>query len=92
MKQLEQDVEGTVIKIALNQGWTVRKVQWVGRKGAPDRFFAKEGHAPFFIEFKRPGGKLRASQAEEIPKLLDAGVTVHVVDNIEDGAALFGIC
>ena len=61
-------------------GWLVRKVQWVGRRNAPDRLFAKDGRV-VFIEFKRPGGKLLRGQPREIEAFRAAGVEVFVADN-----------
>lgn len=92
MSVLEDQVERTVLKIAKNRGWYMRKVKWVGVNGAPDRFFAKAGETPFWIEFKAPGEKPRQDQIDEISKMREAGLTVHVIDSIEEGAALFGVC
>ena len=41
------------------------------------------------VEFKRPGEKPRASQEKEIKRRRDKGTIVYVIDNIEDGYALF---
>jgi hypothetical protein len=83
----EQVIEDRVIKRARDLGYETRKVQWIGRRGAPDRFFwHKEGRrTPFFIEFKAEDGALSANQEREIAKMRAGGIEVHVIDNMEDG-------
>ncbi len=64
-------------------GGDTRKVRWLCRRGAPDRFaFWPEGRAAF-VEMKRPGGKPEPHQAREIGKLRAAGILVVVIDSIE---------
>jgi hypothetical protein len=84
---LESDVEMTVTLRAEGRGWFQRKMAWVGRKNAPDRFFARGGRV-VLIEFKRPGVPARITQGKEHDKLVAAGVEVHVVDSIEQGDAI----
>lgn len=87
----ESAVEITVANKAEMAGWFQRKFQWVGRKGAPDRFFAKNGRV-VLIEFKDPDeGEVRVLQAREIRKLYAAGVEVHVCDSVRDGLSILGI-
>lgn len=82
-------VENPVKNYAKKQGYLVRKLKWIGRIGAPDDFFSKKGKGVFLIEFKAPGKDLRPTQKREIQRLRDAGVTVHVIDNVAAGHALF---
>lgn len=84
---LESYIETKVCEWARKNGWLVRKLQWIGREGAPDRFFAKVGRI-ILVEFKRPGEKPRPSQDREIKRLREAGVEVAVVDDIDDGISL----
>lgn len=84
----EKFIEESVSAFARQNGWFTRKMQWIGRHGAPDRFFAKDGKV-VLVEFKAPGAKPTANQALEIGKLGEAGVTVHVIDDIDAGKALF---
>lgn len=81
-------IEAKVCEFAKSHGWLVRKLAWVGREGAPDRFFARAGRV-LMIEFKRLGQKPAPHQEREIARLRAEGVEVHVIDNIEDGKALF---
>jgi hypothetical protein len=63
----------------------VRKVQWIGRRGAPDRFVMPEGANTynFWAEVKRPGGKLDDHQEREIATMRERGEIVHVFDSRE---------
>jgi hypothetical protein len=64
-RELEESVESYLVRRVREQGGEVRKVQWVGRKGAPDRLvmmprpphdeFGIPAPGTFWIELKRPG-------------------------------------
>ncbi len=82
-------VEEPVIEYAQAQGFIYRKLAWIGRTGAPDRLFSRADRGPFLVEFKRPGKGPDAKQTREIKRLRKAGITVHVIDNVEAGCALF---
>lgn len=84
---LEVQIENAVVKAAKKNGYKVRKVGWIGTRKAPDRFFMKPGRA-FFIEFKAPGETLRPDQAREVRRMRQAGLEVHVIDNLEEGLRL----
>lgn len=77
---IEAASEELACEMAEEAGWFVRKLQWVGRRNAPDRFFAKGGRV-VLIEFKAPGEKPRPGQDREIDRLRAAGVEVYVCDN-----------
>lgn len=78
-------------------GFEHRKLQWIGRRGAPDEFlFWPTGalvraapwtkvRAPFavYVEVKRLGETPEAHQQREIDRLRDAGFLVYVVDSPE---------
>lgn len=87
---VESTIEKSVCGLAEKQGWWVRKVVWLGRRGAPDRIFAKNGRT-VFIEFKRLGKEARANQARELKRMRAAGIEAHVIDSIEDGCRVLGI-
>ena len=86
---LEANVEEKAIRRAKARGFLYRKVQWIGRRGAPDRLFSRADTGPFFVEFKKPGGTLDPHQVREIKRLRDAGFRVEVIDNIPDAYELF---
>lgn len=82
-------VEEPVIDFAASRGWFYcRKVQWIGRRGAPDRLFIKEGRH-VWVEFKRPGKEPDAQQRREHARMRRHGAEVHVIDSVEAGRALF---
>lgn len=80
----ESGVELPVVRRAEAAGYYVRKVAWVGRKGAPDRLFARRDRGQVYIEFKRPGETPRSSQTREHKRMRDAGIEVHVCDDAQD--------
>jgi len=80
---LEATVEDEVVAWAENNGWLVRKMQYPGRRGCPDRFFFKNGKL-VLIEFKRPGrNKADPLQVREHRRFEQAGWKVHVVNSVE---------
>jgi hypothetical protein len=82
----ESDIEKAVCDHALERGYQVRKVKWLCRRGAPDRFFAHPFlDKPFMIEFKDTGETLRPDQKREVRALRNAGVTVYECDSVERG-------
>jgi hypothetical protein len=94
----ESVVEREVCEFATGRGWLVRKLQWIGRCNAPDRFFARKkepcptcgcDYEIALPEFKAPGEKPRRGQEKEIKRLQKHGVPVPVVDSIEQGRNLF---
>ena len=78
----EAEIELPVVAWAEKEGWFVRKLQWIGRWGAPDRVFIKGG-VVCFIEFKRPGAKPRPSQRGELRRMKKAGAAVAWFDDVE---------
>lgn len=61
-------------------GGEVRKVQWIGRRGAPDRLVLLPGRH-VFVELKRPNGSLEGHQVRERDRLRKAGFEVLVIDS-----------
>ena len=86
---LELEIEHKADKFAKAQGFLVRKTKWIGRRGAPDKLYSRADTGPFFIEYKRPGQTLDLHQAREIERMRAAGITVQVVDNLDDALELF---
>lgn len=77
MKRLEASIELTCVEIARREGWFVRKLQWPGRQGAPDRLFGRKKRV-VFIEFKSPdAADYRVTQAREMIEMRDAGIEVY---------------
>lgn len=85
---IESVMEDLLIERAKDRGYISRKVNWPGRRGAPDRMFARPGRL-FFVELKQPDGLLSANQEREIREMRTAGIEVHVIYNLREGYALF---
>lgn len=75
---------------AVRSGWFVEKIMRTARNGFPDRFYAKAGRV-VLIEWKKPGGRRSKQQVLRIQQLKDAGVEVHVIDNVAEANKILGI-
>lgn len=75
----ERDIEKYLVARVKDLGGEVRKLKWIGRAHAPDRFIALNG--AHLVELKAPGEKLRPGQLREHNKLRLQDVSVHVVDS-----------
>lgn len=84
---LESTIEDAVVAWAEARGWLVRKLQFLGRVGAPDRLFVGFGQV-LFIEFKQPNGRRSAPQIREHARFEERGVKIHTVDDVETGVAI----
>lgn len=76
----ESEIEAYLVKRVKELGGDTRKLKWIGRRGAPDRFVMLYGG--FFIETKAPGKPLREEQKKEIKKMLKHGIAVWVADTL----------
>ena len=89
----ERDIEAHLVKRVKELGGECRKVQWVGRLGAPDRLVmlprgrASSGSfsacSTLWVELKAPGAKPRPSQVREHERMRAMGQCVVVIDSIE---------
>ena len=87
----ERDIERYLVQQAKALGGEVRKVKWIGRRGAPDRLVmlppqnarqAFEGaEATIWIELKAPGVAPEAYQLREHARMRKKGQRVEVVDS-----------
>lgn len=68
-------------RVARNGGKT-RKLKWVNRHSAPDRFTTVFQQV-WLVELKRPGKKPRAAQARELARLNAEGANAIYLDTIE---------
>lgn len=87
---IESSMEDWACDQAEKDGWIVRKMRWVGRRNAMDRFFLKEGRI-VLIEFKGTEGKPRTAQQKEIDLFKAAGAEVHYVDNPLHALRILGV-
>lgn len=92
----ESTIEAHLVKRVKELGGEVRKVQWVGRRGAPDRLVMlpagvrkvpggrKEwDDQTIWVELKAPGEKSRPEQLREHERMRKMGQHVVVIDSIE---------
>ena len=83
----EAKVVQRIKTLVKSYGGEVRKVEWSGRRGAPDLLVLMPGHH-VFIEVKAPGERPRPEQLREHERLRAAGFDVLVSDgdleSIED--------
>lgn len=90
----EAEVEAHLVKRVRELGGEVRKVQWIGRNGAPDRLVMlppelKDGRATspayrtIWVELKAPGQKAKPHQVREHARMTAMGQRVLVIDSID---------
>ena len=75
----ESDVENYLIEKVKLQGGEIRKVKWIGRRGAPDRVVFLGG--AHFVECKAPGEKPEPHQRREHRRMLNHDVMTWVLDS-----------
>jgi hypothetical protein len=73
----ERQIEKFLIEKVKDVGGEVRKVQWVGRNGAPDRLVMlpprdREENPTIWVELKAPGEKPRPSRRSMLPLSVSA--------------------
>lgn len=91
----ERDIEDYLVKRVKAMGGEVRKVQWIGRIGAPDRLIMMRSLAlgigfTVWVELKAPGAKPRPSQLREHERMRAMGQRVVVIDSLEGVEELLG--
>lgn len=79
----EGRVEDYLVKRVKATGGHARKLQWIGRSGAPDRFVWWPGGVMAFVECKAPGEPLKGPQVPEIRLMQESGLPVYVIDTVE---------
>lgn len=84
----ESHKEKHLRKLAKAAGGEVRKVRWVGRRGAPDDLVLLPG-CYFLIELKDDGKAPTTAQAREHARLRRAGMNVEWTDSVAGLNAIF---
>lgn len=79
----ERDIERQLVKRVKAAGGDVRKLAWIGRRGAPDRLVMLPGRF-LLVELKAPGGRISRLQDVEHRRLRAAGFDVCVIWKLED--------
>jgi hypothetical protein len=85
-RRIEATEELEAVAWAENNGWVVRKMQYIGRRGCPDRFFFGYGKI-VLIEFKKKGGSKSEGQVAEHARMAEVGVTIHTFYSSADAIA-----
>lgn len=76
--QIEKELNRRIVE---HHGLT-RKLRWLDRRGAPDRFVVLNNRV-FLVEVKAPGEKPRPEQLREHQRLKAHGVRVVTIDNTD---------
>lgn len=83
----ERDIEKHLVKRVKELGGEVRKVKWIGRRGAPDRVVMLSPYrrwgGTIWVELKAPGVKPEPYQLREHERMRAMGQQVVVIDSIE---------
>lgn len=95
----ESDIESYLVKRVKAMGGEVRKVQWIGRRGAPDRLVmlppgiviypGPEFGFTIWVELKAPGVKAEPHQIREHKRMQAMGQRVEVIDSLAGVDRLF---
>ena len=78
----EQQIQTKIIKRLKTEGWYVIKLIKTSVSGIPDLIAIKENET-FFIEVKRPEGKLSEIQKVRIQELRSRNIKVKVLCGVE---------
>ena len=86
----ESQIEKHLVKRVKELGGECRKVQFIGRRGAPDRlvmlpdnYELRCGGYSVWVELKAPGVKSEPHQLREHERMRKMGQRVVVIDSIE---------
>lgn len=88
----ETDIQSLVVKRAKARGWFAHRIDPRNEVGEPDYIFTRwdgEFIEAFYVEFKKSGEEPEPHQLRRHKKLRAQGFNVYVIDNLEDGYALF---
>lgn len=93
----EREIEAYLVRRVKAMGGEVRKVQWIGRRGAPDRLVmlpqqhqARPWSLTCWVELKAPGVKPEAHQLREHERMRAMGQRVEVIDSLAAVEGLLG--
>ena len=85
----ESEIEKYLVKRVKELGGEVRKVKWIGRRGAPDRLVMMPPDHTEWVELKATGKVPEPHQLREHKRMRDMGQTVFVVDSKDGVDALY---
>lgn len=83
----ESKIEKYLVKRVKELGGEVRKVNWIGRRGAPDRIvmlpIPKAIRQTIWVELKATGIRAKPHQVREHNRMRKMGQRVEVIDSFE---------
>ena len=85
----ERDIESYLVKRVMAMGGEVRKVRFIGRRGAPDRLVMIPGRT-VWVELKAPGKVAAPHQEREHQRMRGMGQCVEVIDSLAGVEELLG--
>lgn len=78
----ESEIETYLVDRVKAMGGEVRKVQWIGRRGAPDRLVLRPDRRSVWVELKATGVKPEENQLREHNRMRRLGELVEVIDSL----------
>ena len=87
LKMTERAIENKCRLMAKEAGRLCLKWTSPGNPGVPDRILIGGGSI-WFVEFKRPGGRLSPLQRKMLKQLANLGANVAIIDSPKDFVAL----
>ena len=79
----EHEIEKYLVQQAKALQGEVRKVKFIGHRGAPDRLLMLPAGVLVWIELKAPGKKPEPHQLREHERMRKMGQRVEVIDSLE---------
>lgn len=79
----ERDIEKYLVQQAKALQGEVRKVTFIGHRGAPDRLLMAPKGILVWVELKAPGKKPEPHQLREHERMRKMGQRVEVIDSLE---------
>ena len=79
---LEKEIEAEFVVWCANQGCLAYKLNFVGKRGAPDRMVICPKGKVVFIELKRPGGEASSNQLRIQREWRNKGHIVEICDDL----------
>jgi hypothetical protein len=78
----ERDIEAYLVTRVQAMGGEVRKVKWIGRRGAPDRLVMLPRPLTVWVELKATGAQPEPHQVREHQRMRAMGQRVEVIDSL----------
>lgn len=80
----EREIERALVRAVKKRNGMAFKFVSPGINGVPDRIVLLKSKKIFFVELKRPGGRMRALQEKRKAQLGELGFQVFCIDDINE--------